>query len=68
MSINTVIQILVELIAGLLLAMATLIMRQQRQGLMLSMPNGSMLPGDLWELKRAGLQLINISKGGVNRV
>ncbi len=68
MTISTVIQILVELIAGLLLAMATLIMRQQRQGLMLSMPNGNMLPGDLWELKRAGLQPINISKGGVNRV
>lgn len=68
MSINTILQVLIEMIAGLLLAVSALIARQQRQGLMLAMPNGSILPGDLWELKRAGLQLINISKGGFNRV
>lgn len=67
MSINTVIQILVELIIGLMLAMAVMITRQQNNGLMLSMPNGAMLPGDLWELKRLGLQLLNVSKGGVTK-
>jgi hypothetical protein len=68
MSINTILQVLIELIAGLLLAMAAMIASQQRQGLMLSLPNGGMLPGDLFELKRLGLQLMNVSKGGVTRV
>ena len=68
MSINTIIQILIELIAGLLLAMAVLVARQQNPGLMLSMPNGSVLPGDLFEIRRLGLQLLNVSKGGVTRV
>lgn len=67
MSINTVIQILVDLIIGLMLAMAVLITRQQHESVMLATPSGAMLPGDLWELKRLGLQLLNVSKGGLTR-
>ena len=67
MSINSLVQILVEMIAGLLLAMSALIARQQRQGLMFSTPGGSVLPGDLFELKRLGLQLMNVSNGGLTK-
>lgn len=66
MSISLVLQVLIEIIAGLLLAMAAMIARQQR-GLMFSTTGGSVLPGDIWELKRLGLQILNVSNGGVTK-
>lgn len=63
MSINAVIQILVDLIIGLMLS-AVLI--ATRRGPVLSLPNGGMVPFDAFEWRRLGLQILNMT-GGVSR-